>query len=283
MHSPIFSLEVFPPKPHAPVGTIYDALDGLQGLDPDFISVTYRHGTHADRVKTAGIAHTINFDYHIPVVAHLTALYSSRATVDEALDLFREAGVFGVLALRGDYVEGNEPCGDFEHASDLAAYISKRDPEMQIMGACYPECHLECSCLEEDVDNLKKKVDAGVTHLITQLFYDNEDFYRFLDLARAKGVEVPIEAGIMPVRSVKSINNMTKRNGSKVPPAVQRMVDKWGDDVPSLQQAGIVYASEQIADLVAHGVDGVHLYTMNRPALARRIWANVESLFTITQ
>lgn len=283
MHSPIFSLEVFPPKPQAPVGTIYDAMDGLQGLNPDFISVTYRHGTHADRVKTAGIAHAISDDYHIPVVSHLTALYSSRASVDDALELFREAGVFGVLALRGDYVEGNEPCGDFKHASDLVAYIREHDPDMQIMGACYPECHLEASCLEEDVDNLKKKVDAGVTHLITQLFYDNEDFYRFLDLARSKGIDVPIEAGIMPLRSVKSVNNMTKRNGSKIPPAVQRIVDKWGDDVQSLQQAGIIYASEQIADLVAHGVDGVHLYTMNRPALARHIWANVEPLFTLTE
>ncbi|WEV74753.1 methylenetetrahydrofolate reductase [NAD(P)H] [Bifidobacterium sp. ESL0798] len=283
MHSPIFSLEVFPPKPHAPVGTIYDALDGLQGLDPDFISVTYRHGSHANRLNTARIAHTVNADYRIPVVAHLTALYSDKASVDEALDLFRKAGVFGVLALRGDYVEGNEPCGDFEHASDLAAYIRQHDPDMQIMGACYPECHLEASCLEVDVDNLKKKVDAGVTHLITQLFYDNEDFYRFLDLARAKGIDVPIEAGIMPIRSVRSINNMTKRNGSKIPARVRRIVDKWGDNLPCLQQAGINYASEQISDLVAHGVDGIHLYTMNRPAIARRIWSNVEQLFTIKE
>ncbi|MDF7663869.1 methylenetetrahydrofolate reductase [NAD(P)H] [Bifidobacterium sp. ESL0763] len=282
MHSPIFSLEVFPPKSHAPVGTIYDTLDGLEEVNPDFISVTYGHGALHDRTLTARIAHTIRHDYQIPVVAHLTALYSDERTVDEALGMFHKAGVSGVLALRGDPVDGNEPCGVFAHASDLAAYIHKTDPGMKIFGACYPECHMEASCLEVDVDNLKRKVDAGVTHLITQLFYDNADFYRFLDLARAKGIDVPIEAGIMPVRSAKSVNNMTKRNGSKVPSAVEALVERWGDDPQSLCQAGIVYASEQVCDLVAHGVDGVHLYTMNRPALARRIWANVEHLFTVS-
>ncbi|WEV42604.1 methylenetetrahydrofolate reductase [NAD(P)H] [Bifidobacterium sp. ESL0682] len=283
MHSPIFSLEVFPPKSHAPVGTIYDTLDGLEGVNPDFISVTYGHGALHDRSLTARIANTVRHEYGIPAVAHLTALYSDKEIVDEALDMFHKAGVTGVLALRGDPVEGNEPCGVFEHSSDLAAYIHEVDPDMKIFGACYPECHMEASCLEEDVDNLKKKVDAGVSHLITQLFYNNEDFYRFLDLARSKDIDVPIEAGIMPIRSAKSVNNMTTRNGSEIPSAVQRLVDKWGDDTPSLQQAGIVYASEQIADLVAHGVDGIHLYTMNRPALARRIWSNVEPLFKVVE
>ncbi|MBB2954863.1 methylenetetrahydrofolate reductase (NADPH) [Bifidobacterium commune] len=281
MHSPIFSLEVFPPKSHTPVGTIYDTLDGLGGVDPDFISVTYGHGALQDRSLTARIANTIRHDYQIPVVAHLTALYSDKKIIDEALGMFHQAGVSGVLVLRGDPVEGHAPCGVFEHSSDLAAYIHEVDPKMKIFGACYPECHLEASCLEVDVDNLAKKVDAGVTHLITQLFYNNDDFYRFLDLVRSKGIDVPIEAGIMPARSAKSINSMTARNGCKISPEVRAIVERWGDDPSSLLQAGIVYASEQIVDLVAHGVDGIHLYTMNRPVLARRIWANVESLFAV--
>ena len=172
MHSPIFSLEVFPPKRTSPVGTIYDTLDGLQGLDPDFISVTYGTGKSSDRTLTARIAHTVN-EYGIPAVAHLTAQYLDKDDVDEALDLFDQAKVSGVLALRGDRVEGAEPAGVFDHASDLAAYIREKRPNLKIYGACYPEKHPQAATLEEDIDNLKKKVDAGVSHLISQLFYDN--------------------------------------------------------------------------------------------------------------
>ena len=168
MHSPIFSLEVFPPKRTSPVGTIYDTLDGLQGLDPDFISVTYGTGKSSDRTLTARIAHTVN-EYGIPAVAHLTAQYLDKDDVDEALDLFDQAKVSGVLALRGDRVEGAEPAGVFDHASDLAAYIREKRPDLKIYGACYPEKHPQAATLEEDIDNLKKKVDAGVSHLISQL------------------------------------------------------------------------------------------------------------------
>lgn len=160
MHSPIFSLEVFPPKRTSPVGTIYDTLDGLQGLDPDFISVTYGTGKSSDRTLTARIAHTVN-EYGIPAVAHLTAQYLDKDDVDEALDLFDQAKVSGVLALRGDRVEGAEPAGVFDHASDLAAYIREKRPDLKIYGACYPEKHPQAATLEEDIDNLKKKVDAG--------------------------------------------------------------------------------------------------------------------------
>ncbi|SCB80008.1 5,10-methylenetetrahydrofolate reductase (NAD(P)) [Bifidobacterium bohemicum] len=279
MHSPVFSLEVFPPKNSSPVGTIYDTLDGLEDVHPDFISVTYLQGALADRTVTARIAKTINDEYHIPAVAHLTALYNDEQAIDQALDMFEEAGVKAVLALRGDFIEGVEPCGVFSHASDLAAYISRRKPGMRIYGACYPECHVEASNLQTDIDNLKRKIDAGVTRLITQLFYDNADFYRFVDLARARGIDVPIEAGIMPVRSVKSLERMTSCNGCCLPPAVKAMADRWRDNLPALKQAGMVYASQQIADLVAHGVDGVHLYAMNRPRTVRKIWANVSPLF----
>ncbi|KFF30923.1 methylenetetrahydrofolate reductase [Bifidobacterium bombi] len=279
MHSPIFSLEVFPPNTRTSVNTIYDTMDGLKEVEPDFVSVTYGHGAFKDRTRTACIAATIHNEYGFPVVAHLTALYSDEAIVDQALQYFHEAKVAGVLALRGDPVEGNEPCGVFEHASDLVAYIRSKEPGMPVFGACYPEGHVECSCLEEDIANLKRKVDAGATHLLSQLFYKNDDFYRFLDLARGSGIEVPIEAGIMPVVNVRNVETMNQRNSTSIAPALQRMIDRWGSDPKALRQAGVVYASEQIADLVAHGVDGVHLYTMNRPSVARSIWQNVEGLF----
>ena len=278
MHSPMFSLEVFPPKRTSPVGTIYDTLDGLQGLDPDFISVTYGTGKSSDRTLTARIAHTVS-EYGIPSVAHLTAQYLNKDDVDQALDMFEQAKVSGVLALRGDRIDGAEPAGVFEHASDLAVYIRQQRPDMKIYGACYPEKHPQSATLEEDIDNLKKKVDAGVTHLISQLFYDNEDFLRFLDKARAAGIDAPIEAGIMPVMNAKSVLNMSSKCQSKIPEKLGIMLDKWGSDKALLKEAGIAYASEQICELVARGVDGVHLYTMNHPCVSRRIWSNVKPFF----
>ena len=278
-HSPIFSLEVFPPWRNAAVGTIYDTLDGLQGVDPDFISVTYGTGKQSDRTATARISNTIRQEYDIPVVAHLTAQYLDKDGADEALDLFEQAKVRGVLALRGDSVEGREPAGVFEHASDLAAYIRSTHPDLDVYGACYPEGHPEATSLSEDVENLKKKVDAGVSHLVSQLFYDNSDFLNFISLAREAGIDTPIEAGIMPVMNVGQVRRMGKICGARIPHALDRMLDRWQDDKKSLRAAGIVYASQQIADLVAQGVDGVHLYTMNHPGVTRRIWQNVGELF----
>ena len=199
--------------------------------------------------------------------------------MDEALDLFDQAKVSGVLALRGDRVEGAEPAGVFDHASDLAAYIREKRPNLKIYGACYPEKHPQAATLEEDIDNLKKKVDAGVSHLISQLFYDNEDFLRFVDKARAAGIDVPIEAGIMPVMNAKSVLRMSKMCQSRVPEKLSVLLDKWGGDTALLKEAGITYASEQICDLAARGVDGVHLYTMNHPCVSRRIWSNVKPFF----
>ena len=280
MTTPMFSLEVFPPKRNAPVGTIYDTLDGLEGLHPDFISVTYGHGTASDRTATARIAHTIRTEYGIPTVAHLTALYADHEVIDHALDLFDKAGVTAVLTLRGDELPDRERVGVFPHASDLVAYIREKRPQLKIFGACYPEGHYESRSLDEDIAHLKTKVDAGATHLISQLFYDNDDFYRFLDKARAAGIDVPIEAGIMPVRGAKSVRRMAERNASRIPERLARLLDRWEGDAEAIRAAGINYASEQITDLVAHGVDGIHLYTMNHPAGTRRIWQNVGPLFT---
>lgn len=277
MHSPIFSLEVFPPKRTSPVGTIYDTLDGLQGLDPDFISVTYGTGKSSDRTLTARIAHTVN-EYGIPAVAHLTAQYLDKDDVDEALDLFDQAKVSGVLALRGDRVEGAEPAGVFDHASDLAAYIREKRPDLKIYGACYPEKHPQAATLEEDIDNLKKKVDAGVSHLISQLFYDNEvSFVRGQGSCRRHRRSDRSRHHAGDEREV--VLRMSKMCESRVPEKLAVLLDKWGSDTALLKEAGIAYASEQICDLAARGVDGVHLYTMNHPCVSRRIWSNVKPFF----
>ncbi len=279
MRNPTFSLEVFPPKRTAPIGTIYDTMDGLQGIKPDFISVTYGTGKSTDRTATARIANTIRAEYGIESVAHLTAQYLDRNGVDQALEMFKQAGVSAVLALRGDTIEGAQPANIFCHASDLVEYIAQSGTDFDIYAACYPEKHPQASSLDEDLDNLKKKVDCGVNRLISQLFYDNEDFFRFLDAARDKQIDVPIEAGIMPVTNVHSVKRMAKMCGARIPEKVRVLLDKWGSDPDSLKTAGVIYACEQISDLVANGVDGIHLYSMNHPGVTRRIWSNVYSLF----
>lgn len=279
-YKPKFSLEVFPPKRTSPIGTIYDTLDGLRGLDPDFISVTYGTGKSSYRTATARIANTIRSEYGIKTVAHLTARYLDYDDVDEALDMFDKAGVSGVLALRGDVIENQNAAGVFNHASDLVSYIHSKRPDLPILGACYPEKHPEAATLQEDIDNLKRKVDAGVTHLISQLFYNNDDFLHFRDLARKAGINVPIEAGVMPVVNANQVKRMTKMCSSKISEPVLAMIERWGSNPEVLQDAGSIFASQQINDLVAEGVDGIHLYTMNRPGVTRSIWSNVKPLFT---
>lgn len=275
----IFSLEIFPPKRTAPIGTIYDTLDGLHGLHPEFISVTYGTGKSADRTATARIAHTVRHEYGINAVAHLTAQYLTEDAAHEALDMFQQAQVSGVLALRGDRNPEREPAHVFEYASDLTAFIRTHYPDIKVYGACYPEKHPQARSMQEDIDNLKKKVDAGCTHLISQLFYDNDDFLRFRDAAAHAGINIPIEAGIMPVVNANSVRHMSQLCQSHIPHKLSIMLDQWGNHGEVLQEAGIIYASEQIRDLVANGVDGIHLYTMNRPCVSRRIWNNVQVLF----
>lgn len=276
--APSFSLEIFPPNPQSKVATLYDTLDGLEGVKPDFISVTYGTGNKVVD-QTARIAHTIVHEYQLEAVAHLTALYESKATIDHTLEAYVEAGVSAVLALRGDEKPGQKPCGDFTYASDLVAYIREQYPSLTLMGACYPEGHPQAQSLVEDVEHLRIKVDNGVEHLISQLFFDNDDFYRFLDRTGKAGINVPIHAGIMPIIQARSLYRMTHLCRARIPARIEHMLDAWADKPQSLRQAGIAYACEQIADLRAQGVKHVHLYTMNRPCIARKIWSNVSELF----
>lgn len=275
----VFSFEVFPPKRDNPIQTIYDTLDQLQDLKPDFISVTYgASGSLADN-STCEIASAIKHKYGIESAAHLTCVNSTKEEVTEVLRRLDESGVENILALRGDMVPDVPPKKDFRHANELISFIRETDYDFGISGACYPEGHLDSRNQVEDILNLKKKVEAGAEHLISQLFFDNEVFYDFLDKARIAGINVPIEAGIMPVTNKKQIERMVSLCGASLPAKFTKMMSRYENRPQAMRDAGIAYAVNQIVDLVSCGVDGVHLYTMNNPYIARRICESVQSLF----
>ena len=273
----VFSCEVFPPKATSPVDTIYRTLDGLKDIRPDFISVTFGAGGSQVNQTTREIAGIIQNQYHIPAMAHLTCVAAGRAEVDEMLAGLAEDGVENVLALRGDINPNVPPKTDFAHASDLVAYIREKGG-FGISAACYPEGHVESPDLVSDIRHLKEKVDAGAQHLVSQLFFDNEDFFRFLERCRIAGISVPIEAGIMPVLSKSSIQRMVSLCGASMPRKLTRILARYGDHPDALREAGIAYAIDQISDLIAGGVDGIHLYTMNDPDVARRIAESIASI-----
>ncbi|MEE0515490.1 MAG: methylenetetrahydrofolate reductase [NAD(P)H] [Emergencia sp.] len=275
----VFSLEVFPPKRDNPIETIYNTLDQLQDVQPDFISVTYgASGSLADN-STCEIASAIKHKYGIESAAHLTCGNSTREEVSEVLKRLHDNGVENILALRGDIVPDVPPKEEFKHASQLITFIKESPYEFGISGACYPEGHLDSKTQVEDILNLKKKVEAGAEHLISQLFFDNELFYDFLDKVRIAGIEVPVEAGIMPVVNKKQIERMVSLCGASLPRKFTKMMSRYENKPEAMRDAGIAYAVNQIADLVSQGVDGIHLYTMNNPYIAKRISESVRSLF----
>ena len=267
-----FTFEIFPPKREMPIETIYKTLDGLKGLHPDFISVTYGAGGSAADTKTADIARIIKEQYGMESAVHLTCLYNSKEDIDLIVEQLKQRNIRNILALRGDYNPNAtvEPKQDFRHASDLISYL-KTKGDLHIMGACYPEGHQESESLDADIENLKKKVDAGASHLLSQLFFDNDAFFRFLEKARNAGISVPIEAGIMPCTSKASIERMVTMCGASLPAKFTRMMARYQDYPDALKEAGIAYAIDQIVDLVSRGVDGIHLYTMNSPYVAKKI------------
>lgn len=200
--------------------------------------------------------------------------------IDRVIEEFEQYGIENVLALRGDINPDISPKEDFKHASDLITYMKERS-SLGFSGACYPEGHPESSSLDEDIENLKRKVDAGAEHLMSQLFFDNSQFYGFLEKARAAGINVPIEAGIMPCVNAKSIQRMVGLCGASLPPKFTKLIARFGDNPEAMRDAGIAYANEQIIDLVSSGVDGIHLYTMNNPYVARKISEGVSSVIRI--
>ncbi len=281
---PVVSFEIFPPKKEEAFKNIDELLEKLSIYKPDFISVTFGAGgtstTTADgKIKnpTVEIAQKIKNTHGIEAVAHLSCLNYSKCEVDGMLAALKDAGIENILALRGDVNPDVERKYDFHYASDLAAYI-KTHGDFGISGACYPEVHPECSDLETDIINLKKKVDAGATHLVSQLFFDNSHFYEFVKKARAAGITVPIEAGIMPVTNKSQIERMVTMCGATLPDKFKVILDKYEKDDAALLDAGIAYAINQIVDLIAHDVDGIHLYVMNKPEVAKRICEAIQSI-----
>ena len=276
----VFSLEIFPPKPEADESVIYDTLAQLSDINPDFISVTYGAGGGKNGSKTIKIASDIINKYGIETTAHLPCISLTKNALTEILDTLQNEGIENILALRGDITDNTVPAGDFSHASDLITFI-KDNYDLNVIAACYPEGHPESPDPDSDIQYLKNKVDCGADHLITQMFFDNRNFYSFRDRARLAGIDVPIEAGIMPVTNKRQINRMVRMCGVSFPQKFVRVLEKYGDDPVAMRDAGIAYAVDQMTDLIAEGVDGIHLYTMNDPYVARKIYQAVQSMISV--
>ncbi len=273
----VLSFEVFPPKKNSPIETIYATLAELKDLSPDFISVTYGAGGNAADTSTCDIAAYIQNTLGIPSAAHLTCVYSTKESVLERLAQFKERGIENILALRGDVNPDIPRLHDFEYASDLTRFI-KENGDFHVSGACYPECHMEAASFAEDIRHLKIKIEAGAEHLMSQLFFDNGAFHKFREMAEIVGINVPIEAGIMPVTNKKQIERMVSMCGASLPAKFSKVMQRYENNPEALRDAGIAYAVDQIVDLISSGVDGIHLYTMNNPYVARKISESVRSL-----
>lgn len=273
----VLSFEIFPPKRTDPVNTIYNTVEKLKDLHPDFISVTYGAGGSENNRETLKIASSIKNEYGIESVAHLPCINLDKREVLNILDDFKGAGIENILALRGDVNPKFLPKNNFKYASDLVSFI-KENGDFNVIAACYPEGHIECPTIIEDIRNLKIKVDAGADQLVTQLFFDNNYFYTFRERATIAGINVPIEAGIMPVVNRKQIERMISLCGVNLPKKFLSIMDRYEHNPEAMRDAGIAYAIDQIVDLIAQGVDGIHLYTMNNPYIAHRIYEAINTL-----
>lgn len=271
---PVVSLEVFPPKQDADIAEIRKAIGQIAALSPDFISVTYGAGGRGNSNRTVDIASFIQREHGVQALAHLTCIGAEREAVAHLLDDAKAAGLANVLALRGDGQPGMRPGNAYRFAEDLIADIRSRG-DFCIGAACYAEGHIDCSDLRLDTVHLRRKQDAGADFLITQLFFDNDFFYRFLERARGGGVTLPISAGVMPILSRKQIERMIFLCGASLPSGIIKLLHKHENSAEDLRRAGIEYAAEQIEDLLRHGVDGVHIYAMNKPEIAEHCMKHI--------
>ncbi|MBO4396177.1 MAG: methylenetetrahydrofolate reductase [NAD(P)H] [Eubacterium sp.] len=272
---PTYSIEVFPPKKEADVSTIYEALDEFKFLQPDFISVTYGAGGTTVE-NTFAIANYIQNQCRIEALCHLTcAAIPNPLFLNNFLTNLYRNGIHNLLPLRGDQPQGMSReefnARYYEHASDLVCDV-KKAYDFCVAGACYPEVHPEAASAEEDIRNLKTKVDAGVDFLTTQLFYDNDVFYRFMERVRAVGIDVPVLAGLMPVTSYKQISNIIRLSGTKIPDAFMSDLERFRDSDADIKKVSIDFIRRQMSDLLAHGVSGIHLYSMNKVDIAKAIF-----------
>lgn len=266
----VMSFEIFPPKKDSDISSIYNAINDLSELSPDFISVTYSAGGSKNSGKTFEIATEIKNKYNIESVAHLTCINSCRSEISDILQNAENSGIENILALRGDIPEGFDKKPEFRFAKELISVIKNNHPSFCVGATAYPEGHVDCETMEQNVSYLKEKADSGAEFFITQLFFDNRCFYEFYDKTLAKGLRIPISAGIMPILSKSHIEKMIFMCGASLPAAIVRILRKYEHSPEDLEKAAIDYSASQINDLIAHKVDGIHLYTMNRPSVARK-------------
>jgi methylenetetrahydrofolate reductase (NADPH) len=277
---PVISFEVFPPKKDYPIETIYNTVEQLKDLNPDFISVTYGAGGSI-KDRTLEIASMIKNKYGIESLAHLTCITSTKNEIEDLLKSFQKNNITNILALRGDLP--SDPDFEFpnplhyEYAKDLITHV-KNFKAFSIGAAAYPEGHIDCSSLDSDIALLKQKIEGGTDYLITQLFFDNELFYTFKEKLEAQNINIPVSAGIMPVLNKKQIQRIVSLCGVNLPKKFIRIMDRYEHNPEALKDAGIAYATEQIIDLLSSGIDGIHLYTMNRPQTTKKIIENISSI-----
>lgn len=272
------SFEVFPPKTDAGYESVKRAVDEIAVLKPSFISVTYGAGGGTSK-NTVKIAFHIKNELGVPSIAHLTCMSSTKEEVRNVIEQMKVSGIDNILALRGDRPKDLETPlpNDYHYASELIRDI-KEQGDFCIGAACYPEGHVESPYKKDDILHLKEKVDCGVDFLTTQMFFDNNILYNFLYRIREKGVTVPVLPGIMPVTNKKQIARICSLSGTILPARFYAIVDKFGDNPAAMQQAGIAYATDQIIDLIANGINNIHVYSMNKPEVAVAIMSNLSEI-----
>ncbi len=267
------SFEVFPPKKDDEFTNAQNVLHQLSELQPDFISVTYGAGGSRSK-RTVELASFIQNSLHIPAVAHMTCVGSSKEDILTVTDDMKQAGLSHVLALRGDRPTWMDDAQfenrAFAHASDLTRFL-KEHTDLEVAGACYPEKHFEAESLDSDIAYLKEKQEAGAAFFITQLFFENDSFYRFLEKKNHAGITLPVCAGIMPITSAKQLGTTVTLSGSSVPKELADIIATYGENPEDMRKAGIDYAIRQILGLKQHGADGIHIYSMNKPKTTRTI------------
>ncbi|MBO4460392.1 MAG: methylenetetrahydrofolate reductase [NAD(P)H] [Clostridiales bacterium] len=273
------SFEVFPPKTDDKFESVEKASMEIAALKPHFMSVTYGAGGGTS-ANTAELATRIQDKYQTPVIAHLTCVSSTKETVAERIKEYQKRGIKNIMALRGDIPKDGRVAFDYNYASELIRDIKAIAPEICIGGACYPEGHIECARQSEDIIHLKEKVDAGCDFLTTQMFFDNNTLYNFLYRIREAGITVPVIAGIMPITNARQVDRSVAMSGATIPQRFRTMVDRFGNDPDKMAQAGIIYATEQIIDLIANNVNNIHVYSMNKPEIAAGIMKSLSNIIS---
>lgn len=275
------SFEVFPPKKETSWDNVKEATEEIAKLNPAFMSVTYGAGGGTSRY-TLDIAKNIESKFDFPMLTHLTCVSSDKEAVSRHIEEMKEAGIHNVMALRGDLTPELEATDRskwaYTNAVQLVRQLREYDYDFCIGGACYPEVHPESSNQREDIKYLKEKVDAGVDFLTTQMFFDNNLFYNFLYKIREAGITVPVLPGIMPITNANQVERAIKLSGSFMPQRFKSLVDKFGSNPDAMKQAGIIYATDQIIDLYANGITNIHVYSMNKPDVARGIKDNLSAI-----